>query len=127
MSVMRIHPTVRRRARRLRSNMTDAERRLWSLLRQQQISGHRFRRQHPCGPFILDFVCLDAKLVIEVDGGQHGELEQQDNERSAWLARQGFRVLRFWNHDVLKTPDAVGEAIMLALASDIAPPPLPSP
>lgn len=107
----------KQRARELRSNATDAERRLWSRIRKKQIDGHRFRRQVPLGPFIADFVCIDARLVIEVDGGQHGEREEYDLRRTAWLESQNFRVLRFWNNEVLGNTEGVLEAIREALAT----------
>ena len=108
-------------ARRLRNEATDAERLLWSRLRADQL-GHRFRRQVPLGRFVADFVCLEHRLIIEVDGGQHnGSLH--DLERDEWLAEQGFRVIRFWNNDVMNQTDAVVQAILDALAS---PPPQPS-
>src|SRR6266404_2835045 len=94
------------RARQLRSNPTDAEMRLWSKLRRKQIDGHRFRRQVPIGPYIADFVCLERRLVIEVDGGQHSE-SIADDARTAWLEGQGFCVLRFWNNDVLGNTEGV--------------------
>jgi len=90
-------------ARRLRSDATPAERRLWRHIRYRQIAGHRFRRQHPFGPYVLDFVCLEKRLVVEVDGGQHSEahVERHDELRSAWLSKEGYRVVRFWNNEVL--------------------------
>ena len=101
------------RARHLRKNPTDAERALWSILRQRQVPGHRFRRQAPVGPYIVDFVCFENKLVIEVDGGQHAEQADYDDARTAWLESQGLRVLRFWNNQVLQEMDAVREAVWL--------------
>ncbi len=98
-------------ARRLRSNMTDAEQQLWRQLRLKQLAGHRFRRQHPIGPFVADFACLQARLVIEVDGGQHAG-SQMDIDRDAYVASRGFLVLRFWNHDVLQNMIGVVETIM---------------
>jgi very-short-patch-repair endonuclease len=108
------------RARILRGNLTDAERRLWSRLRLKQIDGHRFRRQVSIGPYIADFVCLDAKLVIEVDGGQHSDAAEKDARRTALMEAQGFRVVRFWNHEVLGNTDGVLETIRRLLAD---PPP----
>ena len=93
-------------ARQLRKNMTDAERALWRLLRQRQVNGLRFRRQVPIDHYIVDFACLEARLVIEVDGGQPFE-SQADKTRDAYLRSQGFRVLRFWNNDVLSNQDGV--------------------
>jgi very-short-patch-repair endonuclease len=87
-------------ARKLRREMTDAERRLWSKLRYRQIDGFRFRRQHPIGPYVADFVCLEAKLIVEIDGGQHGEAATADTERTRWLNSRGYEVLRFWNNEV---------------------------
>ena len=94
--------------------MTEAERTLWTLLRRKQIEQHRFRRQVPVGRYIVDFACLDARLIIEVDGGQHSE-SATDAERDAWLRSQNFRVLRFWNNDVLKNREGVFHAIQEAL------------
>jgi very-short-patch-repair endonuclease len=102
-------------ARQLRKNMTDAECALWRLLRQRQINGLRFRRQVPIDHYIVDFACLEARLVIEVDGGQHFESET-DKRRDAYLQVQGFRVLRFWNNDVLSNPDGVHRVITETLA-----------
>jgi very-short-patch-repair endonuclease len=87
------------RDRTLRRNMTDAERRLWQGLRGRQMGGRKFRRQFPLGPYIVDFVCLEARLIIEVDGGQHLD-SPKDKLRDAWLVAEGYRVLRFWNHEV---------------------------
>jgi len=95
------------RARRLRADMTEVERRLWFRLRGRQLEGHRFRRQIPMGPYVLDFACMKARLVIEVDGGQHAVSADRDDRRTAWLESQGYTVLRFWNNDVLEEPEAV--------------------
>ena len=97
----RIDELITERARELRSNMTDAERLLWRALRNKQINAHRFRRQHPIGPYIADFACIEAKLVIELDGGQHQTQETYDGQRSEFLRAQGWRELRFWNNEVL--------------------------
>jgi very-short-patch-repair endonuclease len=102
-------------ARRLRKNPTDAESRLWWCLRQKQLGGFRFRRQVPLGSYVADFVCLSEKLVIEVDGGQHAERIEHDEARTAWLAANGFRVLRFWNNDVLGNMEGVLQTILDAL------------
>ena len=102
-------------ARRLRSNMTDAERRLWSALRSRRLQDFKFRRQHPLGPFVLDFACIEHRLAIEADGGQHAD-NAADARRTAWLEQQGWRVLRFWNNDVLTNVDGVQEAILRALS-----------
>ena len=112
------------RVRALRAAMTDAERLLWRCLRMRQLGGHRFRRQVPVGPYIVDFACLPARVVVEVDGGQHaGSIG--DRRRDAFLRAAGFHVLRFWNHEVLAQPDAVCEVILARLAP--GPPPQPSP
>jgi len=101
--------------RKLRRNMTDAELRLWRYLKGRQMSGYKFRRQHPFENYILDFVCLDKMLVIEVDGGQHALNTTADKIRTKKLGAAGFRVLRFWNDEVLGNIDAVKEAIWRAL------------
>ena len=101
-------------ARDMRKNATDAEKLLWSLLRDRQLDGYKFRRQHPVGSYILDFYCHEARLAIEVDGGQHNEIEQarHDEERTANLATEGIQVLRFWNSEVLTETEAVLESIL---------------
>jgi primosomal protein N' (replication factor Y) len=96
--------------------MTDAERALWRLLRHRQIKNLRFRRQVPIDHYIADFACLEARLIVEVDGGQHFESET-DRKRDAYLRSQGFRVLRLWNNDVLSNPDGVHRTIIEALSS----------
>jgi len=100
--------------RSLRHNMTDAEQRLWQVLRLNQM-GCKFRRQHPYEDFILDFVCLERKLIIEVDGGQHADSATYDQERTDLLEKAGYRVLRFWNNEVLCRLEAVKEHIWLSL------------
>lgn len=98
------------RARRLRNSGTDAERRLWYCLRRQQLAEHKFRRQYPLASYIVDFVCVPARLVVELDGGQHREALAYDQRRTEALQREGYRVLRFWNDDVLlRTEDVVRE------------------
>ena len=99
-------------ARRLRLVPTDAEKRLWSRLRKKQLDGFRFRRQHPMGPYVVDFFCAEAKLVVEVDGGQHAE---EDDTRSNWLRMRGYRVIRFWNNDMLANTEGVVLGILEAL------------
>jgi very-short-patch-repair endonuclease len=95
--------------------MTFAERLLWAQLRQRELDGFKFRRQHPIGRFIVDFVCIEARVVVEIDGGQHAGRRVRDEARTAWLNGQGYRVLRFWNNEVLQATDAVREAIRSAL------------
>ena len=98
-------------ARELRKNLTDAEQRLWQKLKRRQIATVKFRRQQPIGPFIVDFVCFERRLIIEVDGGQHAAQTDYDEERTRWLKVQGYRVLRFWNNEVLADTEAVAQAI----------------
>jgi very-short-patch-repair endonuclease len=100
--------------RTLRNNMSDAEQALWNLLRGRQICGLKFRRQHPFGDYILDFVCLENKLVIGVEGGQHGQQEGYDEHRTQKLQAASFRVVRFWNNEVLKEIESIREKIWLA-------------
>ena len=103
----RIKPILTENARSLRKDMTDTERRLWHVLREKQLLDCRFRRQHPIGPYIADFACIDKKLLIELDGGQHQEQIAYDQHRTAFLEMQGWQVLRFWNNDVLNNMDGV--------------------
>jgi very-short-patch-repair endonuclease len=117
-----------KKQRLLRGTMTDAERSLWRSLCGRQMGGYKFRRQHPFGDFILDFICLEKRLVIEVDGGQHGEQLEADFARTDRLTQSGFRVLRFWNHEVLMQTEAVQTKILSALqVRDEAHPHLASP
>jgi very-short-patch-repair endonuclease len=111
-----MNPT-RSRARQLRRTPTDVERLLWRRLRFWQVDGYKFRRRQPLGNYIVDFVCLEKRLVIEVDGGQHAQEGNHDAERDAWLRAQGFTILRFWNNDVLKNIDGVMEMIVKSLQS----------
>ena len=111
------------RARELRSNPTDAERRLWRALRQRRLEGYKFRRQVPLGPYIVDFMCREQRLVIEVDGAQHAEQVEYDRARDTWLATEGFRVLRFTDREVLMELDSVEEAIWVSLQWDSRQPP----
>jgi very-short-patch-repair endonuclease len=105
--------------------MTDAEKKLWSALRAHRLNSLSFRRQTPIGPFIVDFVCQEQRLVIELDGGQHAE-SKSDIERDRWLAAKGYRLLRFWNSDVLRNREGVLQAIVDA-ASKATPLPNPPP
>jgi very-short-patch-repair endonuclease len=101
--------------RALRNKMSDAEQALWSVLRGRQVSDLKFRRQHPFGDYILDFVCLENKLVIEVDGGHHRPQQGYDEKRTQDLQAAGFCVLRFWNNEVLNEIESVKEKIWLAV------------
>jgi very-short-patch-repair endonuclease len=103
--------TDRDAARELRREQTDAERRLWNVLRDRQVLNLKFRRQHPIGNYIADFCCLEKGLIIELDGSQHVEQAAYDAERTKWLNSQGFQVLRFWNDDVLLGIDGIVERI----------------
>ena len=105
-------------ARTLRKNLTAAEQALWSHLRFKQMGRCKFRRQQPIGPYIVDFVCLEKKVVVEVDGGQHSEQKSDDEGRTRWLESQGFRVLRFWNNQVLEEIDTVKEALWQELMTN---------
>jgi len=109
-------------ARELRKSMTEAERKLWRGLRMRQLHGHKFRRQFSLGNFIVDFVCLEARLIIEVDGGQHADEKYGDAKRDTWLKSQNFHVLRYWNNQVLNELDAVLEDITRALDAASPPP-----
>src|SRR6266849_3780869 len=101
-------------ARRLRRDLTDAELRLWLLLRDRRLAGYRFRRQHPIGDFIVDFACTKHRLIVEADGGQHSGNEA-DERRTTVLEEEGWRVIRFWNNDVLSNADGVVETILREL------------
>jgi len=105
---------LRDRAREMRANPTPAERRLWSMLRDRRLPSFKFKRQHVIAPYIVDFACLERSLIIEADGGQHSE-SCCDMRRDAYLRSQGFRVLRFWNNDVLENASGVFEMICAAL------------
>lgn len=102
------------RARNLRHNSTDAETKLWSRLRNRQLAGAKLRRQVPLGPYIADFLCADARLIVELDGGQH--TTEVDAVRTAWLEAQGFRVIRFWNNDVLSNV----EGVLIRISEELA-------
>ena len=102
-------------ARALRKNSIEAERCLWSRLRGRRLDSVRFRRQQVLGPYVVDFLCLEPKVVIEVDGGQHAEQVSNDLRRTEYLKVSGYRVIRFWNHEVLGDPDAVLQNIRAAL------------
>ena len=108
-------PKLTPRARQLRRDQTPAERLLWSQLRGNRLGGHRFRRQDPIGPFIADFVCEAAKLVVELDGGQHADTIDYDRQRTRWFESKGYRVLRFWNGEVTESLEAVVRIILAEL------------
>jgi very-short-patch-repair endonuclease len=106
------------RARELRAEKTRAEAHLWAALRNRALGGWKWRRQVPRGPFILDFFCPEARLVVEVDGGQHAEAAEYDARRTAFLEREGLRVLRFWNRDVLSNRSGVCFTILDSCGGD---------
>jgi len=108
----------------LRKNLTDAERLIWKHLRSRQFEGLKFRRQEPIGDYIVDFVCFERNLILEIDGGQHAEQKMQDSERDKWFQARGFTTLRFWNNDVLKNVVGVIETIRKKL-NTLTPRPLP--
>ena len=104
------------RARELRKQSTDAEIVLWSLLRNRSLCNLKFKRQFTIGPFIVDFACLDKKLIIELDGSQHLDSKEYDEERTLYLNHRGFHVIRFWNDEVFNHKTAVLEKILFAAA-----------
>lgn len=110
-------PPSRGRAKALRKNMTDEEKSLWYELREFKARGHYFRKQVPIGQYVVDFACLKAKLIIELDGIHHGDPEQfrHDKKRDAWLESEGFKVLRFWNDELKKDKQLVLNTILQAL------------
>jgi len=116
-------------ARRLRKDATDVERRLWAALRNRQLENHKFRFQATIGPFVVDFLCAEKRLVVELDGSQHGE--ESDRERTSFLEDAGYSVMRFWNSDVIGNFEGVVEAIRLQLTAmpvvQLSPSPNPLP
>lgn len=114
----------KRNARGLRKSKTDAERKIWQLLRSRNLNDAKFRRQHPLGPYIVDFICINEKLIIEVDGSQHQQQQSYDAQRTTFLEQAGYRVIRFWDNDVLLQTENVMQAIYDRL---VAPHPNPLP
>jgi very-short-patch-repair endonuclease len=106
-------------AKTLRRNLTDAEQRLWYHLRAHRFMGRKFKRQKPIGHYVVDFVCLEEKLIIELDGGQHAENHEYDQERDSWLRSQGYTVLRFWNNELMNETESVMERIWLAFSNEV--------
>ncbi len=104
-------------ARKLRQNPTDVEKNLWTYLRDRRLLGFKFRRQHPIGSYVADFCCLEKRLVVELDGGQHAQRSVHDLARTNDMKKEGFRVIRFWNNQVLENPQGVLESIVAALKS----------
>ena len=103
------------KARSLRKNQTDVEQLLWKQLRNRCLFNYKFRRQFPIEPYIADFACLELKLIIELDGGQHANRIDYDDQRSLFLEKRGFKVIRFWNNDVIENIEGVLEAIHLVI------------
>jgi very-short-patch-repair endonuclease len=112
-------------AKSLRAQQTDAEQQLWYHLRAHRFLDLKFKRQKPIGPFIVDFVCIEKMLVIELDGSQHQHVATYDAERDKWLQAEGFTVLRFWNNEVMNQLEDVLEKIRLTLEPPSPPAPLP--
>lgn len=117
---------IRSHAKQLRRELTQEERRLWYLLRSRRFSRYKFRRQHPVGHYILDFACCEARLAIELDGGQHDERYEYDVQRTVWLNKKGWMIMRFWNNELWQNEEAVLERIFKALQM-LLPSPRPSP
>ncbi|CAD5358333.1 Endonuclease domain-containing protein [Enterobacter cancerogenus] len=113
-------------AKQLRRELTSEERHLWYLLRGRRFSRYKFRRQHPVGHYILDFACCEARLAVELDGGQHDESQNYDEQRSLWLTQKGWHVIRFWNNELWNNEEAVLETILETLQA-LLPSPRPSP
>jgi very-short-patch-repair endonuclease len=111
------------KAKYLRTNQTDAEKRLWYHLRAHRFMGLKFKRQKPIGRYIVDFVCMERRLIIEIDGGHHADAALKDQQRDAWLRGQGYAVLRFWNNEVMQQLEGVLEQIRYAVSLS----PTPSP
>jgi adenine-specific DNA-methyltransferase len=114
---MAVSQKLRNRARELRQHQTDVEAKLWLRLRDRQLCGVKFRRQHPIGPYIVDFCCPDRCLVVELDGGHHAEQILVDQKRTRFLELAGYRVVRFWDHEVLRQMDAILEEIVRILSN----------
>ena len=109
-------PRKRLLAQRLRANVTEAEQKTWYMIRNRRILGAKFRRQQPIGPYVVDFFCTEFGLIIEIDGSQHAqEQADYDRARTRWLESKGYKVIRFWNNDVLLEPRSVADAIYHAL------------
>ena len=125
--MVRFRDRPTRRAQELRNNATDAEKRIWRHLSRRQLGGYKFSRQMPVGPFICDFLCREAALVVELDGGQHDLRAAYDGARSRFIESQGYRVLRFWNNDVMSNVEGVLEAILETLEAVPMSPPPPTP
>ncbi|MEO8333309.1 MAG: endonuclease domain-containing protein [Gallionella sp.] len=119
------------KAKSLRQNQTEAEKHLWQRLRNRGLNDYKFRRQVPIGSYIADFVCMELRLIVEVDGGQHADQIAYDQKRELFLRKEGYEIVRYWNNEVLGNLDGVLETLTLALSlreRDFTPPsPQPSP
>jgi very-short-patch-repair endonuclease len=113
-------------AKHLRCNMTESESKLWRHLRAHRLNGEKFRRQQPIGPYVVDFVHFGARIIVGADGGQHND-SPQDKRRDAWLREQGFKVMRFWNNDIMSNLDGVLSTVLAAATvSPLSPAPSPA-
>jgi very-short-patch-repair endonuclease len=119
--------TLRSFAKMMRHIPTDAEKKFWWMVRDRRLGRYKFKRQYPIGNYIADFVCIEARLIVELDGGQHAEGREYDAKRDAFFAAQGFRVLRLWNPEFLKNQEAVARQLLAGLDSVTTPSPQPSP
>ena len=111
--IAHVEPVQRKRARELRSGQTEAEDRLWQTFRAKRLDGLKFRRQVPMGPFVVDFFCPEHRLVVELDGSQHAGVIEYDERRTRWLEARGYKVVRFWNDEVLRDLDDVCRHILV--------------
>lgn len=111
---------VKNHAKSLRLNLTEVEKKLWYQLRAKRFAGYKFRRQHPIAGYIVDFVCLKSKLIIELDGGQHGSQTFYDDKRSRFLESEGFKILRFWNNELLENMERVMQRILDTLSPPLS-------
>lgn len=118
---------MRDRARELRARATPFEQSFWMRVRAGRFGGFKFRRQQPIGPYVVDFICQQAKLIVELDGGQHVDRRGYDQNRDRWLASQGYRIFRIWNHEWSLHPDAVLEELWVLLHDSRPSPPAPPP
>jgi very-short-patch-repair endonuclease len=109
--VKKLSDNITKIAKNLRKKSTDAERKLWAHLRAKRLEGYKFRRQEPIGNYVVDFVCFENRVVIEIDGSQHATEKEKDSKRSKWLESRGFKVLRFWNNEVLRNIEGVLQVI----------------
>ena len=127
--VIKINSQIEK-SRQLRKNMTSQERKLWNIIRERRFFGYRFRRQFPISSYIVDFVCREKRIIIEIDGGQHNEIQniEYDNKRTEFLKSEGFQVIRFWNNDVDNNMDGIYERLKEVFKiDDKITPPQPSP